>query len=119
MSNSRLTAASWARRSIRTAVVAGLVVALCGFGSCQRKPDLPDATPACPVATDVQVVERKVYAELPERVTQPVIDVMPAESQTWGQAKADADRRGLLLGVCNGQLREARWLEGQAVEGGQ
>lgn len=105
-------------RLVRLTVIAGLALALCG-ASCQRKPDLPGATAACPVATDVQVVERKVYVELPERVTRPVVDAMPAESKTWGQAKADADRRALLLGICNGQLREARWLEGKAVESGR
>lgn len=103
-------------RTARHAVVAGLALALCGFTSCQRKPDLPDAAASCPVATDVQVVHVPTYVQLPERVTAPVVDLMPAPSRTYGQAVEDADRRAVLLDICHSQLREARWLGGSPVE---
>lgn len=81
--------------------------------SCTTKSDLPDAAAECPVAIEVQTVPRDVYVPLPERVTREVIDPMPEESETWGEAKRDADRRSVLLSTCNDQLREAREMQGR------
>lgn len=103
-------------RAARLCALVGLMFALCGFTSCQRKPDMPDAATACPVATEVQVVHRPVYVSLPDRVTAPVPDLMPAPSRTYGQAVEDADRRAVLLDICHSQLREARWLGGTPTE---
>ena len=101
----------WGAVSLLAPLVA-LFLAGCG----PTRPDAPVAE--CPMATDVQVVERNVYVRLPIDLG-PVVDPDPGKtgtSTTYGQAVKRADTRDTLLQSCNAKLREASELQGRLVE---
>jgi hypothetical protein len=58
-------------RILRLLTIAGVAMALAGFGSCGKnaKPDLPPADTA--VLPQTVIVERRVYVSVPEELTRP------------------------------------------------
>jgi hypothetical protein len=96
------------------------MIALCfapllAAASCSpSRTTLPDAAAECPVAERIEFVPRNVYVPLDARVTQEVVDPEPGQSETYGEAVRDSDRRAVLLQTCNNQLREAREQQGTA-----
>jgi hypothetical protein len=97
-------------------MIRGLFACALVLAGCAVTPDLPDPVTECPVATDVRLVPRNVYVELPPAVTRDVVDPKPGEPETYGEAVEAAARRGVLLAQCRAQLREARDLQGRLVE---
>jgi hypothetical protein len=85
---------------------------LCMGNSCTKTP--PPPAQECVAGTQIQFLDRVQFVEIDPGLTATVIDDYPAESETYGEAKRDADRRARLLATCNAKLFQIRTIEGTA-----